>query len=139
MGNGPFIDYDMRPLLLIAVGAVLCVVGLNAGILGDRPAKDVPPELIGRWTTGDPRFSSSSISLTSSSIAFENARGGAQRHLVTSVLVEAKGENNQRRRYEVQFEDAFGGTDTTIFERDPFGRLYFSGRPGVSWSRSRAE
>jgi hypothetical protein len=69
----------------------LLTLTLAAAFGCTSPPPELPPELVGRWVSADPRFAGRTLELSPATVGFETGIDGPSRHEILRVEAPANG------------------------------------------------
>ena len=119
-----------------AYGAILgCVLALLA--TGCAEEMTLPEELIGTYTTSDPRYADRYLEMTADEVVFGLGAAGSSRHLIKSVLREEDQEG--KTLYTLAYAGD-GGTDPLRFfyDEERKGEIVLRNQAAVTWKMQGA-
>jgi hypothetical protein len=98
------------------------------------PQIDVPPELVGRWTTDDERFDGRAMEFTSQSVTFETGIEPPTMHAV--VAIDSDETAGSERAMIIRYLGEGGGESTLTLRYDTSTQtVRLENRRDVLWTR----
>ncbi len=123
----------IKPLPFLVV--TICLLMALVFIVKGKAPQQLPPDILGRWYSADPRYQDCSISFSTDSLIIGGADGNFYHYTLRSVREEAEG-NSKRRLYTLLSTDHEGvGLEFRLSYDAEAGNLSYANQRDVVWRK----